>query len=119
MDLRGLVFAAVLTGCIGSSAQALEYVQSEAMIPVRDGVKLHAVILRPKGSETGEALPFLMQRTPYGVDGYTSACATGQAGAGEERLHLRLRGYSRAVRVGGAVCDESADGRAYGQDGRG
>ena len=40
------------------------------MIPMRDGVKLHAVILRPAGG--GEALPFLMERTPYGVDRYTS-----------------------------------------------
>ncbi len=47
-----------------------EYVKSEAMIPMRDGVKLHAVILRPK--DATEALPFLMQRTPYGVDGMTS-----------------------------------------------
>ena len=45
-----------------------DYVRSEAMIPARDGVKLHIVILRPKGSETaGPALPFLMTRTPYGV----------------------------------------------------
>ena len=44
-----------------------DYTRSEVMIPMRDGVKLHAVILRPEGSETsGEALPFLMQRTPYG-----------------------------------------------------
>ncbi|CAN5480447.1 CocE/NonD family hydrolase [soil metagenome] len=49
-----------------------EYVRSEVMIPVRDGAKLHAVILRPAGSDkSGEALPFLMQRTPYGVDGAT------------------------------------------------
>jgi putative CocE/NonD family hydrolase len=47
-----------------------EYTRSEAMIPMRDGVKLHVVILRPAGSEkSGEALPFLMERTPYGVDG--------------------------------------------------
>ena len=44
------------------------YTRSEAMIPVRDGVKLHTIILRPAGSEkTGVALPFLLQRTPYGV----------------------------------------------------
>ena len=42
------------------------------MIPARDGVKLHVVILRPAGSETtGEKLPFLMERTPYGVDHVT------------------------------------------------
>jgi putative CocE/NonD family hydrolase len=72
--LRGL--AAALLGCaVAAHGQATEYVRSEAMIPVRDGVKLHAVILRPVGSGAdgghGAALPFLMERTPYGVDGYT------------------------------------------------
>ncbi len=48
------------------------YVKSEAMIPMRDGAKLHVVLLRPSGSETGgETLPFLMQRTPYGTDQVT------------------------------------------------
>ncbi|HTY83469.1 MAG TPA: CocE/NonD family hydrolase [Silvibacterium sp.] len=46
------------------------YSVQEAMIPMRDGIKLHAIILRP--TDTSEALPFLMQRTPYGVDGSTS-----------------------------------------------
>ncbi len=42
-------------------------------MPMRDGVKLHAVIVRPKGSETsGEPLPFMIERTPYGVDGSSS-----------------------------------------------
>ena len=44
-----------------------DYVRSEAMIPMRDGVKLHAVILRP--TDIATPLPILMQRTPYGVDG--------------------------------------------------
>ena len=48
-----------------------EYVRSEVMIPMRDGATLHTVILRPAGSEKeGAALPFLMTRTPYGVDAY-------------------------------------------------
>ncbi|MGB9144827.1 MAG: CocE/NonD family hydrolase [Acidobacteriaceae bacterium] len=46
------------------------YSREEVMIPMRDGVKLHAVILRP--TDTHEPLPFLMERTPYGVDGATS-----------------------------------------------
>ncbi len=45
------------------------YSREEVMIPMRDGVKLHAVILRP--TDTHEPLPFLMERTPYGVDGST------------------------------------------------
>src|SRR5579859_2469878 len=46
-----------------------EYMRQEVMIPMRDGIKLHAVILRPKDYTT--PLPFLMERTPYGVDGNT------------------------------------------------
>ena len=50
-----------------------EYVQTERMIPMRDGIKLHTVIFRPVGSEkTGPALPFLLQRTPYGVAAMTA-----------------------------------------------
>ncbi len=55
-------------GCL--TAGAMDYVRSEAMVPMRDGVRLHVVILRPVGSETaGDPLPFLMERTPYGVEG--------------------------------------------------
>ncbi|HTZ90582.1 MAG TPA: CocE/NonD family hydrolase [Alloacidobacterium sp.] len=46
------------------------YDRHEVMIPMRDGVRLHAVILRPM--DTNEPLPILMQRTPYGVDETTS-----------------------------------------------
>src|SRR5580698_7651424 len=49
--------------------QFRDYVKSEAMVPMRDGAKLHVVILRPAGSEnSGPALPFLFERTPYGTD---------------------------------------------------
>ncbi len=49
------------------------YTRQEVMIPVRDGIKLHTVIYRPKDSaKTGPTLPFLMQRTPYGVGGMTA-----------------------------------------------
>ncbi len=55
-----------------------KYVRSEAMIPARDGVKLHVAILRPEGSETsGEPLPILLERTPYGVDGESSRGVNG------------------------------------------
>ena len=51
----------------------LLYTRQEVMIPARDGVKLHTVIYRPKNSaKTGPPLPFLMQRTPYGVAGMTA-----------------------------------------------
>lgn len=41
------------------------FVVEEAMIAMRDGVKLHTVILRP-ASQTGP-LPILFSRTPYGA----------------------------------------------------
>jgi putative CocE/NonD family hydrolase len=83
LRLRVIVVAAVLGAAYGWAAfgqgrgeaatEAAPYVRTEAMIPMRDGVKLRAVIVRPAGSETGEPLPFLMERTPYGVDGYSPA----------------------------------------------
>ncbi len=44
-----------------------DYQRSEVMIPMRDGIKLHTVILKP--TDISAPLPFLIQRTPYGVDG--------------------------------------------------
>ena len=43
-----------------------DYKRTEAMIPMRDGVKLHTVILKP--ADISVPLPFLVVRTPYGVD---------------------------------------------------
>jgi len=51
---------------------ARQYTKQQVMIPMRDGVRLHAVILRPAQTDEGEMLPFLIVRTPYGVDDYDS-----------------------------------------------
>ena len=48
-----------------------DYQRTEVMIPMRDGIKLHTVILKPADITT--PLPFLVQRTPYGVDGTNRA----------------------------------------------
>jgi len=48
-----------------------DYQRSEVVIPMRDGIRLHAVILKP--ADIAIPLPILMQRTPYGVDGTTRA----------------------------------------------
>jgi putative CocE/NonD family hydrolase len=53
-----------------------DYQRAEAMIPMRDGVKLHVVILKP--ADITAPLPFLMQRTPYGCDGTTRKSFTMQ-----------------------------------------
>jgi len=62
-----------------------DYQRSEAMIPMRDGVKLHAVILKP--ADIAGPLPFLIQRTPYGVDG------TDRASFSASRPELARAGY--------------------------
>ena len=43
-----------------------KYTRQEVMITMRDGIKLHTVIFTPK-NPNGK-LPFLMERTPYGVN---------------------------------------------------
>jgi len=68
---RGLALAALtLGGALATTYQAgvVEdpYVASDVMIPMRDGVKLHAKIFTPRSQS--EPLPFLLERTPYGVE---------------------------------------------------
>src|SRR5580658_9156712 len=47
-----------------------DYTRTEVMIPMRDGVKLHTVILVPKGAKRAG---ILLTRTPYDADAQTSA----------------------------------------------
>ena len=42
------------------------YVGEDVMIPMRDGVRLHAQVWRPVGAK--RKLPILMQRSPYGFE---------------------------------------------------
>ena len=62
-----------------------DYQRTEAMIPMRDGVRLHAVILTP--ADIPALLPFLIQRTPYGVDD------TNRASFSSSRPELARDGY--------------------------
>ncbi len=68
---------------------SFDYVRREVMIPMRDGVRLHTVILVPKGAKNA---PILLTRTPYGADGLTTH---------EESSHLgpTLEGYDNATDV--------------------
>jgi putative CocE/NonD family hydrolase len=66
---------------------SFDYVRREVMIPMRDGVKLHTVILVPKGVR---GAPILLTRTPYDAD-----VLTGHA----QSAHLGpiLNGYDNAT----------------------
>jgi predicted acyl esterase len=66
-----------------------DHERREVMIPMRDGVKLHTVILVPKGA-TGA--PVLLTRTPYEADKLTSHAASAHLGP-------VLQGYDNATDV--------------------
>ena len=65
------------------------YERRTVMIPMRDGVKLHTVILVPKGARNA---PILMTRTPYSADQTTSHVNSSNLGP-------NLAGYDNATDV--------------------
>jgi putative CocE/NonD family hydrolase len=71
------------------NSDAFDHVRREVMIPMRDGVKLHTVILVPKGAK---GAPILLTRTPYNASRLTSHA---------ESAHLGpvLQGYDNATDV--------------------
>jgi putative CocE/NonD family hydrolase len=68
---------------------SFDYVKRDVMIPMRDGVKLHTVILVPKGAKNA---PILLTRTPYSANVQTSHAASSHLGT-------TLYGYDNAVDV--------------------
>jgi putative CocE/NonD family hydrolase len=66
-----------------------DYVRREVMIPMRDGVKLHTVILVPKGAK---AAPILLTRTPYNATELTTHINSSHLGPS-------LYGYDNATDV--------------------
>jgi putative CocE/NonD family hydrolase len=66
-----------------------DYIRRDVMIPMRDGVKLHTVILVPKGAKRA---PILLTRTPYNASDLTSH-------AQSSHLAPILTGYDNATDV--------------------
>jgi len=66
-----------------------DYERRDAMILMRDGVKLYTVILVPKGAKNA---PILLTRTPYNADGLVSHKASTHLGPA-------LWGYDNATEV--------------------
>jgi len=65
LSAAAIAAAAVVTGPAGQSPAAPEFSRTSAMVPMRDGTRLHTVVFAPKAG--GPPLPFLVVRTPYGV----------------------------------------------------
>jgi putative CocE/NonD family hydrolase len=88
----------------------LDFVRREVMIPMRDGVRLHTVVLVPKGAK---GAPILLTRTPYNATALTSH-------ADSPHLDAVLYGYDNAtdVIVGGGYIRVVQDVRGkYGSEG--
>jgi uncharacterized protein len=71
------------------ATSGFDYARREAMIPMRDGVKLHTVILVPNGAKHA---PILLTRTPYSADVLTANLHSAHLGAS-------LYGYDNATDV--------------------
>ncbi len=68
---------------------SFDYIRRDVMIPMRDGVKLHTVILVPKGVK---GAPILLTRTPYNATEQTSHSASSHLGPA-------LSGYDNPTEV--------------------
>lgn len=66
-----------------------DYERRVVMIPMRDGVKLHTVILVPNGAKNA---PILLTRTPYSADALTT-------NTNSSHLDASLYGYDNATDV--------------------
>jgi len=69
--------------------ESFDYVRRDVMIPMRDGVRLHTVILVPKGAK---GAPILLTRTPYNATALTSHAESAHLGP-------TLNGYDNATEV--------------------
>jgi uncharacterized protein len=84
---------------------AYDYEKREVMIPMRDGVKLHTVILVPNGAK---GLPMLLERTPYNAGEFSS-----------DKPHMRDAVWSAQrewVEDGYIIVDQDIRGK-YGSEG--
>ena len=68
---------------------SFDYVKRDVMIPMRDGVKLHTVIVIPRGAKNA---PILLTRTPYNASALLSHAQSSHLGP-------ILNGYDNAVEV--------------------
>src|SRR5499427_7808999 len=93
-----------------STNYGFDYIKRDVMIPMRDGVKLHTVIITPKGARRA---PILLTRTPYNATELTSHAQSSHLGP-------ILTGYDNAtdVIIGGGYIRAVQDVRGkYGSEG--
>ena len=69
-----------------------DYDRREVMIPMRDGIKLHTVVLVPRSATKARPAPILLTRTPYNADDLTTHIPSAHLGPS-------LWGYDNATEV--------------------
>ena len=74
------------------ATSSFDHVRREVMISMRDGVKLHTVILVPSSATPAKPAPILLTRTPYNADDLTSHAQSSHLGP-------VLYGYDNATDV--------------------
>ena len=99
---RVAVGTALIVVCLAEFARAdvAGYDLTEAMVPMRDGVKLHTMIYGPR-STTDRCRSCSCARPTASTSGRLALRRVPE-GPGRRRLHLRLPGHPRPVQVGRA-----------------
>jgi uncharacterized protein len=72
--LAALVMVSVALRAQTPALNSQKYVRADHMIPMRDGVKLNTSVYTPR--EPRGTLPFLLLRTPYGIEGRAGSLNT-------------------------------------------
>ncbi|MFL6786186.1 MAG: CocE/NonD family hydrolase [Sphingomicrobium sp.] len=84
-----------------------QYARREAMIPMRDGARLYAVLIIPRAAGAGPSkYPIMLDRTPYSADKSTQR---GGLGPWPENILSPL--YAELVRAGYIIAVEDVRGK--------
>jgi hypothetical protein len=84
VTVRGALLCLALAAAAGAQGAAYlqdHYRKQEVRIPMRDGVRLYTAVYTPRD---GGPWPFLLHRTPYGIDPYGPEAFPSQLGPDEE-----------------------------------
>ncbi|MEO8927608.1 MAG: CocE/NonD family hydrolase, partial [Caulobacteraceae bacterium] len=101
------VMASDIPADFKADQSAYDYVKRDVMIPMRDGVKLHTVIVIPKGAARA---PIMLDRTPYDADKAASHASSPHVAA------ILSKAYAELAAAGYIVAVQDVRGK-YGSQG--
>ena len=109
--MAGIILLFLLTAAMSGHGQAHRWniIREEVMIPMRDGIRLGAIVYRP--SDEGK-YPVIIYRTPYGADDYDRSAAFPRKAAKEGYVVfiVDVRGRFRSEGEFEAYRNEKKDG---------